>query len=341
MIKKSRFIIRAIFFAIMFVAIIKYIYFVNTGHGRSDIIEILCPIGGFYSLVMWFKTGFVDHIHPAGMIFILAGIITTLFCMKGFCGWICPVGTFLDSLTFIREKIVGQNVPDINMPPKLKFILENFLYLIKFGTTVALVYFIVRLPGQIMPMIYQSTVLPEDVSLYKFWIDAFDGKHNITLGVIVGILVFSYFIPRFWCRYLCPLGAFYGIFNIFSFLRLKKEDSCTNCKLCNKECPMGLSPYTSKLLNNTRCIACLNAMEKCPNHSLSLSFLGIYKIKPIIYPLILVLLYLGIIGFAVQKDMWTSKLSPRMYAKIFMQHGIMKPWMVELLRKDTKGDSHR
>ena len=336
MIKKFRVIVRAIFFVVMVVAIIQYIHFVNTGHGRSDIVEIFCPIGGFYSLIMWIKTGFIDHLHPAGMIFILAGIITTLFFMKGFCGWICPVGTLLDGLTFTRGKIFHQNVPDIPIPSRSKTLLEALLSLIKFAIMIVLVYFILRLPGQIMPMIYQNAVLPEDVSLYKFWIDAFKGGHNLTLRIIGGILIFSYFIPRFWCRYLCPLGAFYGIFNIFSFLRIKKENNCTNCKLCDKECPMGLSPYTSKLLNNTRCIACLNAVEKCPGHSLSISFFGFYKLKPIIYPVILVLLYLGIIGFAVKNDMWTSKISPRMYAKIFMQHGIIKPWMTKLLMSENK-----
>ncbi len=340
MIKKSRIIIRWIFFILIFVAVIKYVNFVNTGHGRPDMIEIFCPIGGFYSIIMWLKTGLIDHIHPAGMIFILAGSITSLFCMKGFCGWICPVGSFLDGLTFIREKIVGQNVPNINMSSKFKFILETFLSLIKFGVVIILVYLILRLPGQIMPIIYQRSVLPENISLYQFWIDMFYGKHNLALGIIVGILILSCFIPRFWCRYLCPLGALYGILNVFSLLRIKKETTCIDCKLCDEKCPMGLSVYASKLRNNTRCIACLNAMSECPNNSLYLSFLGSYKIKPIVYPLILLLLYLGIIGFAVKKDMWVSKLTPRTYAKTFMQYGIVKPWMIKLLSEDATGGSH-
>ena len=327
MIKRQRVVIQTLFFIVTAIAIWKYVYFVDTGSGRPDIIEIFCPIGGFYSLIMWVKTGLIDHVHPAGMMLILAGIITTLFCMKGFCGWICPVGTILDLLGFLREKTIGPYLIKVEVPTKIKLIIENLLGVIKFGVLGLLVYWILRLPGQIMPMIYQNVVLPEDVSLYKFWLDAFHGQHNLTLILITGILFLSFLIPRFWCRYLCPLGAFYGIFNLFSLLRLKKEDTCVNCGLCKKKCPMGLCPFTSKLLNNTKCICCLRCLENCPKDSITLSFLGFYKLKPLMYPLILSVLYLGFIGFAIENNAWHSHLDPQMYAQIFMQEGITKPWM--------------
>ncbi|MDQ7032575.1 MAG: 4Fe-4S binding protein [Desulfonauticus sp.] len=335
MLKKIRIVIQSIFVFIITLTVLNYIHFVNTGQGRPDLIEIFCPIGGFYNLVMWLKTGFIDHLHPAGMILILAGLITTIFWMKGFCGWICPVGSALDFLGFLGKKTVGNYTDKIKLPSSLKVLSIGILNLIKFGVTLALVYLIVSLPGKIMPMMYQNAILPEDISLYKFWIDALNGQHNLTLIIIFAILILSFIIPRFWCRYLCPLGAFYGLFNLISWLRLKKEDTCISCELCKKACYLGLSPCTDNLLNNTRCVSCLKCIEKCPKHSLKIHLTFVNNIKPILYPLVLIILYVGIIGLAIENNVWHSKISPQMYARLFVQHGLIKPWMIKELQKHT------
>ncbi len=334
MLKKLRIGVQFAFFVLTVLVVIQYVHFVNTGHGRPDLIEIFCPIGGFYSLMMWLKTGFIDHFHPAGMILLLAGIISSLICMKGFCGWICPVGSFLDFLSFCRNKTVGKYLDNIKVSPKLKLYTERLLSLVKFGVAGGLIYLIVRLPGQLMPIMYQNAVLPEDVSLYKFWIDAYHGQHNLSLALVFIILLMSFLIPRFWCRYLCPLGAFYGIFNVISFMKLKRNDNCVKCKLCAKGCPVGLSPHTSKWLNNFRCIGCLKCIDSCPSKALNLSLLGSYQIKPLLYPLILLFIYGGIIALAIIGGIWHSQIPSHMYARIFLQHGIMKAWAMKMLMKN-------
>jgi len=323
-----------IFFLLLFgAAIVQYVHFVNTGKGYPNFIELIFPIGGFYDLVMWIKTGFIDPFHPAGMIFILTGIILTLFLGKGFCGWICPVGTVLDGLTLIRTKFLGPQKLPFNLPYPLKKILEILLYFIKFITMFLLVFLILSIPAKAMFFYYKTTVLPEDVSLYKFWLEIASGKHLLTLAIITTVFIVSYFLSRFWCKYLCPLGAFYGLFNLISFTRLKNDPTtCTHCQLCNKVCPLQLSPSKNKTLNNSTCISCLKAISICPSQSISLKFVGQLKLTPIVYGLLLIVFYLGAIALAKITGHWDSQLGPVVSAKIFMSHGIIRPWIIKALR---------
>ena len=58
-------------------------------------------------------------------------------------------------------------------------------------------------------------------------------------GIAVGILAASAVIPRFYCRYLCPLGAALGLASLLAPFRIKRVDACDNCKTCEKSCPTG------------------------------------------------------------------------------------------------------
>ena len=86
----------------------------------------------------------------------------------------------------------------------------------------------------------------------------------------------AYMIPLFWCRYLCPVGGFMGIFSRFSFLGMKRDPvRCTKkCPDCVRVCPMQVRilelPWEK--FNDQECILCLDCVEACPNGALGLKF---------------------------------------------------------------------
>ena len=78
-----------------------------------------------------------------------------------------------------------------------------------------------------------------------------------------GLLENDLFIERFFCRYLCPLGAIYGFFNPIAFYRFRvKEDKCTKCGLCQKACKMDIPVYRKP--NSMECIRCGDCLKACP-----------------------------------------------------------------------------
>lgn len=82
------------------------------------------------------------------------------------------------------------------------------------------------------------------------------------IGLLILILVLSIKISRPFCKYICPLGAFYGIFQKFSFYRKTLErEKCVDCGQCVVHCPMGID--IRKNTNNAECIQCGKCKRVC------------------------------------------------------------------------------
>jgi polyferredoxin len=93
------------------------------------------------------------------------------------------------------------------------------------------------------------------------------------VGIIfVGFLIANWWIPRFFCRAVCPLGALLGVFSRFSLWRIDRDPvRCTDCDLCLKSCEGASDPH--KDLRKSECFVCLNCIEDCPHDALQFRFL--------------------------------------------------------------------
>ena len=93
----------------------------------------------------------------------------------------------------------------------------------------------------------------------------------VHMGILAGVLVGMVLIARFWCRYLCPMGALLSLFNRVSFLRLKLDKSrCSGCAACSADCPMGIDPHTQ--YDNHNCIKCGRCVDSCHLNALTMDF---------------------------------------------------------------------
>ena len=179
------------------------------------------------------------------------------------CGFLCPFGFVQDLLYKIPTK-------KKELPKRIDNILRKFKYILLLGLVILFPIFITNefglgdpafckyvCPAGILegafPLLATNSVLRQSIGILFGW------KLFITLVVLVG----SVFIYRPFCKYLCPLGAFYGVFNSFSFYRLTIDrETCIDCKICERKCPMNVEVL--KNINSPECIRCMTCKDSCP-----------------------------------------------------------------------------
>ncbi|MCL2442896.1 MAG: 4Fe-4S binding protein [Treponema sp.] len=90
----------------------------------------------------------------------------------------------------------------------------------------------------------------------------------IKTTIAIGVLLTSVFIFRFFCRVLCPLGAFYSFFNPIAFLKMNCDKTkCTNCGSCAAACNVQINPSTTP--NSPECIRCGDCASVCKTQAIS------------------------------------------------------------------------
>ncbi|MDI3286243.1 4Fe-4S binding protein [Polyangium sp. 15x6] len=96
--------------------------------------------------------------------------------------------------------------------------------------------------------------------------------------LLVAILFMNRVIPRFWCRVLCPLGAFLGVFARFALFGMEKDHAkCTDCNLCLVHCQGADSPQGGVKWRQDECHMCLNCENACPEDVIKFRFLPTRK----------------------------------------------------------------
>ena len=102
---------------------------------RPPSVDGFLPIGGLMAFKFFLLTGIVDPVHPSGFIMFASILGVSLVMKKGFCGWICPVGTLSQYIWMAGEKIFGRNFrigrfTDISLRSLKYVLLGLFLFLI-------------------------------------------------------------------------------------------------------------------------------------------------------------------------------------------------------------------
>ena len=88
------------------------------------------------------------------------------------------------------------------------------------------------------------------------------------LVILIITILLSIIIYRPFCRYLCPLGAIYGLFNKISFFRIHVDkDKCVGCGLCQKECKLDIPVWKNP--DSMDCIRCGDCKQVCPHKAIT------------------------------------------------------------------------
>jgi len=227
----------------------------NSTVSKPQAVDGFLPIGSLVSLKYYFKTGIFDHVHPAGVVILLFAVLLSFLLKKAFCSWFCPVGTLSEWVWKFGYRIFSKSVKPskwIDIPLRsLKYLLMYFFVLSVLEMDEG--YMTSFLNGQYWKV--------ADVKMLLF----FTGMSGVTILVLILLVAGSLFIRNFWCRYLCPYGAFLGIFSLISPSRIaRNSESCTDCGLCSQVCPAYLPVDKKEYIISAECTGCVACSEACP-----------------------------------------------------------------------------
>ena len=219
-----------------------------------------CPLGALQNAIS------ASANRPA---FYVVGLLLLFGLTLGrvICGWLCPFGMLQELLHRVPTHKIQKNRAT-RLLSWLKYVI-----LAVFAVIIPAYYAFRRVPlPAFCKYICPAGTLEGAVGLLSNPANA--DKYGMlgalfTHKIIVMALILTacVFIYRAFCRFLCPLGAVYGLFARVALLGIRvKEESCTGCGACLRVCPMDI-----RRVGDHECIQCGQCVEACPEKAISLS----------------------------------------------------------------------
>ena len=221
-----------------------------------------CPIGSMQAIFDGRTRGIAAYV--IGYLAII-GLLVGRFI----CGWLCLFG-------LIQELLYKIPTPKLTVPQKSDQILRYLKYLILLVLVFLLPFFYRSQYGVGEPF-FCKYICPVGtleggvplVLLNSMLRGALGWLFRWKFLLLVLCVAASIFIYRPFCKYICPLGAFYGLFQKVSLIRMRVDrEACVDCGTCAKTCKMNVDPHTTP--NSNECIRCGACTKACPMHALAM-----------------------------------------------------------------------
>jgi len=247
---------------------------------------------------------------PVALFLSLVTLGFTVLFGRWFCGWVCPFGTLNQMMTQLRSGSLASRLKRAVYSPR-----QRWKYLALIGLLAGMLTGL-NLIGWVDPfsLLYRSLAIAVFPAINSgshalfAWLYESDpgvgivkvtrvsepvyevlrsyllveGRPQYYWGILIGvifsgILALNFWKNRFWCRYVCPLGALLGLVGKNPLLRLKKDNEvCNNCRICVAVCPGGANPdgptNRSDAWKPSECFFCWNCEAVCPKQAISFEF---------------------------------------------------------------------
>lgn len=258
----------------------------NLAYGSLDVIQVALA----NPIAPWVALAFV---------FIIGAVLG-----RAFCGWVCPMGFIQDMVTMAKGTLDQVNVRTHESGKRLKYFVLAAALVVSVSLGMSLWLGVggeyknslsIFADGLLIPLAPEGTLfstIPRALLYLKTSVaPTFLAKlsanqlaewiRSVPIVIYAGLIILlaffygAYKVPRFWCRYLCPVGAKMAPFQKYSFLGMKRDPvKCSKCPHCEAACPMQIRilalPWEK--FNDPECILCGECADACRNNSLSYKF---------------------------------------------------------------------
>ncbi len=253
-----RFLVQTLAFLLIFSApLLNYYFHIDFVQGWYQSISIgrlwfVSPLEGFESILT------SRLVYTPLLIGMVIPVLLALLLGRVFCAWICPISFFSEVIDRIFRLLSGKRY----RKDRLTLIRQVFWFALLGELFLAMV-----LGTPIFVFLSPPGLVGRQIMMAVFF-------HAIAIEGIIVVLVLGLHLltRRFFCRYLCPLGALLGV--IGSKRRLvvtRDEDKCNECGLCKRACPLGLNPAGGDSLS-AYCWNCGECIDACRQRALDFTF---------------------------------------------------------------------
>ena len=219
-----------------------------------------CPIGALQSVLAHRSHRFSFYV--VGILLVIGAVLGRFVC-----GWLCPFGLVQDLIYKIPFFKKWKKLPG-----------DRWLKYLKYGILAA---FVLLLPLVALDIVGQGQpwfckyLCPSGTLFAGLPLLAANPPlrgvagwlFTWKTGLLVFLLLLSLAVYRPFCRYLCPLGAVYGLFHPIAFYRLEIDrDKCTRCGACQRACKLDIPVYDKP--NSPECIRCGDCRKSCPHQAI-------------------------------------------------------------------------
>ncbi|MDY6904495.1 MAG: 4Fe-4S binding protein [Thermodesulfobacteriota bacterium] len=214
-------------------------------------------------------------------------VLLTLVFGRAFCGWICPLGTLIDSAGHVIKPVKPTPVKwragkyiilavvliAAAFGVQLIGFADPFAILVR-GATIAIDPLLYGLTSGFFNTLYfhapawVSAVSEPVYSVFKETLLPYkQGTFYLpflSFAILAGVFLLEFLGRRFWCRNLCPLGGMLALISRFSFFRRIPLNACKSCQSCKTECRMTAFGDDNKMMAE-ECNLCMDCLEYCPD----------------------------------------------------------------------------
>lgn len=272
--------------------------------GRPEITAGILPVGHYTSFFAWLKGGGWDVLLPAGLVIIIGALVLSIFFKRGFCAWLCPVGTLWEACSALGRKVMGKN---FKLPTWFDYVLRGFRYLITFALFFWLFSVSIQEAVGFRTLPYMFIA---DVKVFQ----GFTSPAFIAAFVLAGIA--SFLLSSVWCRYLCPLGGLYGALSACSPATITRDhELCIDCGACTKACHAFVNVEEAYSVRDPECDGCMDCVHACPvQDALEMRVANRWIIPAWLWPLLAVGTFLLIYGIAKLTGHWNTTVPADTFA---------------------------
>jgi len=270
--------------------------FIQTESKGADVLKYPAKLFLDFDPLLFLATLLSGHTIVKGLLLSLITLAVTVVLGRVFCGWVCPLGTLNNLvgawkkwprsaptrrwfkvkyylLVFVAgSSLFGMQIVGIFDP--LSLLVRSFSLGVypafNYGVNAAMdVVYRVDAKALTVPSEFLYDGLKKSVLAFQQPYFIQGSLMTVLLLVILGLNLVE---RRFWCRYLCPLGALLGLVGRWAFLKRDIAEGCNDCGVCEKDCQGAAAPDKAQGWMASECLYCMNCDDGCPTKKLTWGF---------------------------------------------------------------------